>query len=349
MGFEFRKFKDINLSDSFFDSLKVDYAEFSEWFYKKSENNALIHFDGNGNLNGFLYLKEEDEVLDIEPPQGKLCRLKVGTMKIDAHGTRLGERFMKKIFDYALHKNSEEIYVTIFDKHKQLVKLFTEYNFNKIGIKSSKNGIEDVYSRKMKGNDIIPSYPFINFENNCNIYFLSIRPEYHSRLFPDSLLNTEDNRVVKDISHTNSIHKIYIGSMSGMEGLKKGDIVLIYRTAEAGKAARFSAVLTSACVIEEYSHINDYKNENDFFQYCRRYSTFNEAELKEFFNNKKYKHIIKMSYNIALTKRIVRDKLLDMGIMSDSSYSGFGILNYKQLIQIFNVSQTNESIIINQT
>jgi len=124
MGFEFRKFKDIDLNDYFFDSLKLDYAEFSEWFHRKSENNALIHFDDNHNLNGFLYLKDEDDDLDIEPSQGKLRRLKVGTMKIDAHGTRLGERFMKKIFDYALHKESEEIYVTIFDKHKQLINLF---------------------------------------------------------------------------------------------------------------------------------------------------------------------------------------------------------------------------------
>jgi len=201
----------------------------------------------------------------------------------------------------------------------------------------------------MKGNNIIPNYPFIKINNNCNMYFLSIRPEYHSRLFPDSLLKTEDNRVVRDISHTNSIHKIYIGSMAGMDGLKKGDIVVIYRTADAGKPARYSAVFTSVCVIEEYSHINDYNNENDFYEYCKKYSTFNEPELKGYFNNKKYKHIIKMSYNIALTKRIVRDKLLDMGIMSNFSYSGFGVLSYEQLMDIFNTSQTNESIIINQT
>ena len=135
MGFEIRKFKDIDLNDKFFDSLKTDYVEFSDWFEKKSEKGAIIHFDKIGRLNGFLYLKLEDEILDIAPPKNKALRLKVGTMKIDAHGTRLGERFIKKIFDYALLKNVTEIYVTIFDKHSSLIELFQRYNFNKIWMK----------------------------------------------------------------------------------------------------------------------------------------------------------------------------------------------------------------------
>ncbi len=348
MAFETRKFKDIDLSDSFFDSLKEDYSEFAEWFTRKSENNAIIHFDKNHKLNGFLYLKPESEDLDVDPPQGISNRLKVGTMKIDAHGTRLGERFIKKIFDYALHKKSEEIYVTIFNKHDHLINLFERYNFSKIGVKRTHNGIEDVFSRKMKGDKIIPNYPFINIKKNSNIYFIAIKPEYHSRLFPDSLLRTEDNRVVGDISHTNSIHKIYIGSMVGMENLRAGDIVVMYRTADEGKPAKYSAVFTSICVIDEYSHISNYNDQESFYDYCKKYSTFNEAELKDFYNTKKYKHIIKMSYNLALTKRVVRHKLLEMGIMSSTSYSGFGSLSYDQLIDVFNVSQTDESIIINQ-
>ena len=36
------KFSDIDLSDPFFDTLKGDYPEFSEWFSKKSKT-----FDGN--------------------------------------------------------------------------------------------------------------------------------------------------------------------------------------------------------------------------------------------------------------------------------------------------------------
>ncbi len=58
-----------------------------------------------------------------------------------------------------------------------------------------------------------------------------------------------------------------------------------------------------------------------------------------------------MTYNVALTKRIVRAKLIEMGIMSDdrSFYNGFGRLDFRQLINVFRESSSNESIIINKT
>ncbi|MCL5769683.1 hypothetical protein, partial [Acinetobacter sp. ANC5681] len=350
MGFEVRKFNDINLNDPFFDTLKSDYKEFSDWFYKKSENKALIHFNENGILDGFLYLKIENEKLDIDPPQSILRRLKIGTMKIDAHGTRLGERFIKKIFDYALHEKVAEIYLTVFEKHMSLMALFYKYGFEKIGLKHSPNGSENVLSRKFSGQNIKYSYPLITHNKVTNIYFLSIYPEYHSRLFPDSILLTEDGSIVKDISHTNSIHKIYIAGMQGMDNIKPNDIIVIYRTAEKGKSAHYSSVFTSICVIEEYKHIYDFKTYDEFYDYCKIYSIFDEIELNKIYKEKKYKHVIKMTYNIALNKRINRAKLIDMGIMSNNHgfYSGFGILNFNQLIDVIKEGKTDESFIINQ-
>ena len=349
MGFKIEYFKNIDLNNIFFDSLKSDYQEFSEWFEKKSENKALIHFDKNGVLNGFLYLKVENEELDIDPPKKLAKRLKIGTMKIDAHGTRLGERFIKKIFDYAFHENVEEIYVTIFDKHKLLTNLFKKYNFNIIGLKKSHNGSENVLSRIMLGENRIPHYPFINGKEINNIYFLSIYPKYHSRLFPDSILKTEDNSILKDISHTNSIHKIYIAGMSGMENIKKNDVIVIYRTAEDGKAARYNSVFTSICVVEDYKNLIEFESYADFNTYCKKYSIFEDIELEKIYKEKKYKHVVKMTYNTSLNKRINRDKLIDMGIMSNerSFYSGFGILTSNQLISVMQTGSVNESLIIN--
>ena len=351
MGFQIKKFRDIDLNDNFFDSLKADYAEFSDWFNKKAENKALIHFDENNVLNGFLYLKPEEDELNIDPPQGKLKRLKVGTMKIDAHGTRLGERFIKKIFDYAFYEKVEEIYVTIFNKHDSLIQLFKKYDFNLIGLKHSNNGSENVLIRKFSGEDVIYNYPFITHDNNSNIYFLAVKPKYHSRLFPDSILKTEDSTIAKDISYTNSIHKIYIAAMNGMENIKKNDIILIYRTAEDGKSAYYNSVITSLCVIEEYKNINEFNTYNEFEDYCKNYSIFDQKELDTIYKLKKYKHVIRMTYNIALNKRINRAKLIDLGIMSNenSFYSGFGSVSYDQLISVLQEGKVNEGLIINQT
>jgi hypothetical protein len=38
---QFRQFKDISLEDPFFDSLKVSYSEFSDWFARKAYHNAI--------------------------------------------------------------------------------------------------------------------------------------------------------------------------------------------------------------------------------------------------------------------------------------------------------------------
>ena len=97
-----KKFRDIDLMDSFFTSLKEDYPKFEDWFKQKSEDNAEAYVQyNNGNLQAFLYLKDESNVIleDVTPKRPVCKRLKVGTFKIDAHKTKLGERFIKKILD----------------------------------------------------------------------------------------------------------------------------------------------------------------------------------------------------------------------------------------------------------
>ena len=55
-----KRFADIDLSDSFLDSLKEDYPGFESWFQKKATNNekAYVQYTGTA-LQAFLYLKKE--------------------------------------------------------------------------------------------------------------------------------------------------------------------------------------------------------------------------------------------------------------------------------------------------
>ena len=115
-----KHFADIDLDDTFFNSLKEDYPGFEAWFEKKSKENSKAYVQyKNNKLQAFLYLKDEngEELSDIIPVRPACNRLKVGTFKIDAHDTKLGERFVKKIMDAALYIKADEIYVTIFPKH----------------------------------------------------------------------------------------------------------------------------------------------------------------------------------------------------------------------------------------
>ena len=98
-------------------------------------------------------------------------------------------------------------------------------------------------SKELK-NNIYLDYPSINIINN-NKYILSIHPEYHTRMFSDSILKTENFDILEDMSESNSVHKVYITKIYGVEGLKKGDCLLIYRTMDKNAPnANYSSVIT---------------------------------------------------------------------------------------------------------
>ena len=68
---EYKKFSFINIDDPFFDSLKEDYPEFEEWFGRKSVQGeeAIVQYDEEGHLQGFLYTKDESQEVDNNIPQ----------------------------------------------------------------------------------------------------------------------------------------------------------------------------------------------------------------------------------------------------------------------------------------
>ncbi|MDR1087477.1 MAG: hypothetical protein LBL16_04530 [Endomicrobium sp.] len=146
-------FGKIDLNSSFFGSFKEDYKEFFDWFNKKSEEMAYICKDDKGDMLGFLYLKIEDENYgNITPFFDKKKRLKIGTFKVLSTGFRLGERFIKIIFDNAIQYGVEEIYLTMFeyrDDLQVLADLLVKWGFVKYGKKTTRNGEETVFVKKL--------------------------------------------------------------------------------------------------------------------------------------------------------------------------------------------------------
>lgn len=342
------QFKNIDLNDPFFDSLKADYAEFPHWFAKKAEDWAYVFHGDSGCLDGFLYLKIEDGPLnDVVPPLSAARRLKVGTLKINAHGTKLGERFIKKIFDHAIFEGVKEIYVTVFEHHSSLVSLFRRYGFQCRASKTTQNGTEMVLLRDLHEGyaDVVSSYPLVRLGDE-RVFLLSLYPQWHTRLLPDSILKNEDADIVEDVSHTNSIHKVYLAAMSGMEVLRRGDVILIYRTNDGQGPARFRSVATSICVIEEYRSIHSFASREEFLAYCRPYSVFSEQELDSFWTRKRYPHVIRFTYNIALKKRITRGEMIeDVGLSADA-YWGFMQISHDQFLEIAHRGMIDESLVI---
>lgn len=338
-----------HLGDPFFDSLKKDYQEFPLWFAKKALERAYVFENDFGTIDGFLYLKEEvGPLLDIQPALPSARRLKVGTLKINPHGTRMGERFIKKIFDHAIYLGSEEIYVTVFASHAALVVLFERYGFVVRGSKVTENGTELVLIRSLDCDfvgDVVKNYPLVSLARK-KVYLLALHPQWHTRLLPDSILSSESANVVQDVSHSNSIHKVYLAAMRGMENLQVGDILLIYRTSDDLGPAYYRSVATSICVVEEYRNIKSFRGEQEFLAYCQPYSVFTEEELRDFWLQKKYPHVVRFTYNIALSKRVNRKALIEDVGLDEGLRWGFIPLTHRQLLNIAERGGVNESFIV---
>lgn len=315
-------FNKINLNDPFFDSLKEDYSEFEKWFERKRLTGDKAYILQDDGIQAFLYLKlETDAITDIEPQLESARRLKVGTFKVNPHGTRLGERFIKKIFDHAIQSGVISAYVTVFDKHRQLMNLLISYGFQRYGTKTTKNGTEAVLIKPFRGagSDMVINYPRFSTKAGKK-HLLAIYPDFHTRLFPDSILKNESFDVVQDISHTNSIHKIYVTSMD-VRGLRPSDLLVIYRTGDGQGPAYYRSVVTSICTVEEVKSKYDFGSLSDFLSYCEQYSVFNTDELADWFNKSRL-YVIKMLYNAAFTKRLTRGNLIEnIGLNGDQRWN----------------------------
>lgn len=309
----------INVADSFFDTFRPVYKGFEKWFAKKSEDEAYICRSDNNDIIGFLYLKTEDETenySDITPVFVPKRRLKVGTFKVEASGFRLGERFVKIIFDNAIARNLDEIYVTLFKDRaelKLLYDLLIRWGFYEYGIKDTGGQQETVLVKKLGTYDVTKSViaNFPNLNINSSKMILPIKSQYHTSLFPDSRLNTE-LEYIGNIPHRYALQKVYI-TWSYENNLKPGDLILFYRMGDT-EPKRYSSVITTVGVIDEV--ICSFEDEADFLSYCQNRSVFTPEELKKFWNKYRYNlKVLKFVYVKSLTTRKNLDFLWRNGIV----------------------------------
>ena len=134
--------------------------------------------------------------------------------------------------------------------------------------------------------------------------------------------------------------------MDGVENLQKGDLLVIYRTKDDKGPAKYRAVATSICAVEEIKLKSEFNNEQEFINYTKSYSVFKENELKELWKQKGIV-VIRFTYNFALNKRIIRDRLINEVGLDGNKYWGFFELSDDEFDIIIKKGEVNESFIIN--
>lgn len=243
-GVRERYMYEIDKSQSFFDSLRQAYDGFDEWYQKSAEKQRKCWCieDNNGDVAAIcIYKFEENEKLtdEGETTQGKILKLCTFKVDVSARGKKLGERLLYIAFDFCVKNGIDWVYLhTYGEEQKTLVGLCEEYGFYRLG----KYKKDDVYIKpmKLKQEDLgsLESlkryYPFFQDNNTVQKYIIPIQPRYHEDLFPDfssmkgSLFESDQSLYS---SQGNTIKKAYL-CHSNTKSLKKGDIVLFYRSTD---------------------------------------------------------------------------------------------------------------------
>lgn len=228
---ELTKYKHTN----FFDSLRIDYPDFDNWFDKcASENRRAYYLLVDGKLSAILIydrqIPSKHLLKDIHEDALKMCTFKVAESTL---GFKIGELFLGKMFHYCIEAKLNYLYLTVFEKHERLINLLKDYGF--IQWHNDRSSELFFIKKLSKPTNIISnernsmsSHPFYSDEKIFNKYIVPIQYKYSATLFKDSELRNPglfDKDQIQEIQG-NTIQKAYI--CNSRIKVDQKDILLFY-------------------------------------------------------------------------------------------------------------------------
>lgn len=262
-----------------------------------------------------LYLKEESGLEEGVTPRMDFPRLKIGTFKVDFdHHTGIGKRLLAIALRGFGKSGLDFVYVTMHENENTspLADLLKQYGFRFWGFKGQEAVL--IKSFPKASDDVFGRYPFVS-RSLGSCWILSILPVYHKRLFGDVYLTSESGQPCLDERSLNSIEKIYLSGSRNALQMKMGDKVLIYRTSDISGRAYYRSVVTSVCTVVEVVDLASFRDESDFLGFVGGKTVFSSAELRSFWQTKKYPYLIHLLFNFPLNRYPNRKQLLDCGLI----------------------------------
>lgn len=271
----------IVLDDSFFDSLREDYLdEFDNWFKKAAREGrrAWVYKTQSGQLGAIcIFNIEKNPIITSDNRSIPGNVLKLCTFKVDetVRGRRIGELFLKAAFRYATANNLEHIYLhTRPGKQDFLIDFCKDFGFYLFGSYRA----DDVY---IKDHPLMPPqenlddltyhkkyYPNFRADVQVGKYIVPIKPEYYKVLFPDN----EPQRSLFELGNVagNAIRQAYL-CHARLGGIRSGDILFFYRS-------RDWQAIASVGVVEQ---VGDYQNIDKIMQLVAKRTVYSLDEINE--------------------------------------------------------------------
>jgi predicted nucleic acid-binding protein len=266
----------IDLKNSFFDSLRSDY-EFDRWYQRKAREGrtAWVYRDPEENPGAIAIFKEERDPIVTNDNRAlpgrtlKLCTFKVAEQE---RGRKLGELLLKAAFRYATNNRLEHIYITMRPgKQDFLEDLCADFGFTLFGGYKNDNVFVKEHPVHSPNFALPPLeyhrlfYPHIRSDKGVGKYVVPIRPEYHEILFPD--IQSQPSLFAPS-SAGHAIKQAYL-CHARISGIKPGDVLLFYRSRDA-------QAITSIGVVES---VHDYQDHDKILQLVSKRTVYSYEDI----------------------------------------------------------------------
>lgn len=254
-------------------------------------------------IGAFVCLKDESEEIYLQDKilpvvtRKKICTLRIAERY---RGQRIGEGAIGlALWNWQKSKN-EEIYLTVFPKHNQLIGQLEKFGFELAGYNNMGERVYIKSRKKIDYSDPYKSFPFIN-SGMKKAGYLIVDDIYHDTLFPYSELSrTIQPQIAASVA--NGLSKIYIGKQFTLPHYKVGEPIMIYRryTKNDGQKPRYKSCITSYCMATDVIMVKrNYRQLISFEDLCERVgnkSVFDKCDLRNRYDNDKNVFVIEMLY-----------------------------------------------------
>jgi len=226
----------LNEADPIFRSFREDYPDFDTWLTKckREHRQAWVIEMEPPRLAAVCIVKQEKSVdFSVGGKILKMCSFKVSE---EYNGFRFGELLLKTVFDHASSNRYDWIYVTVFEKYGNLIRLLEDFGFQDVGHRTERG--ELVLAKPMSFTEAdrdshqplpfnIRYGPFGTKIKGVPAFVVPIKPQYHRLLFPEAEKQLELMPGMHPFG--NSIRKAYL-SNAAIRTITPGANLLFYRS-----------------------------------------------------------------------------------------------------------------------
>lgn len=237
---EWVKATELDEADPIFESVRIEYPGLDEWLGRcrlESRDVALIRSQG-GPYAGVCIVAKKNDRFGASGKFLKICQFKVSEK---FGGRRYGELLLKTVFDYRRTNRYDFAYVTVFEHHDSLIRLFEDFGFERWVDRTPEGELVLIKSFRPTDEDRSRVDP-LTFHKRFGPPALELRPErtfvipiqprFHKLLFPEAEPQLGLGLEEADRPYGNALRKAYL-SHSPIRPMPAGSTLLFYRSGDA--------------------------------------------------------------------------------------------------------------------